>query len=275
MNAVTQRSDAPLTPAIVVTGASSGIGREIARVAARDRMPLLLVARSHEALLDLAKQVEASGTEAGCLSLDLRASNAAGRIESALAEHGWYCDVLVLCAGIGVFGAFNEINRCEHLAVVDLNARVPTELALHFLPAMRKRRRGGLMFVGSIAAYAPGPNMAAYYASKAYLRSLSNALYAETKGSGVIVTNLSPGFVSTPFLTLSGIGATRLRKILPRMTAAEVAEAGWRGFKSGRRLIVPGLANRILIAGAKLLPTHFLIWLLRQLQRQPDHSASA
>jgi short-subunit dehydrogenase len=117
--------------------------------------------------------------------------------------------------------------------------------------------------------------MAAYYASKAYLRSLSNALYAETKGSGVIVTNLSPGFVSTPFLTLSGIGATRLRKILPRMTAAEVAEAGWRGFKSGRRLIVPGLANRILIAGAKLLPTHFLIWLLRQLQRQPDHSASA
>ena len=204
----------------------------------------------------------------------MRAPDAAERIEGALAEHGWYCDALVLCAGIGVLGAFNEHNRNEHLAVLDLNARVPTELILHFMPGMRKRRRGGVLLVGSIAGYAPGPNMAVYYATKAYVRSLSNALYAETKDSGVTVTNLSPGFVSTPFLSRSGIGLTRLRKILPRMTAADVAKEGWRGFRSGRRVVVPGLANRVMIGAANLMPTRFVLWVIQTLQRQPDDRAS-
>ncbi len=263
-----------MTPAIVITGASSGIGREIARVAAYERRPLLLVARSNDILLELVKELDSTGTPAACLAYDLRNVGAAGRIEAALKEHGWYCDVLVLCAGIGVMGALNEHDREEHLAVLDLNARVPTELILHFVPDMRKRRRGGVLLVGSIAGYLPGPNMAVYYATKAYVRSLANALYAETKGSGVTVTNLSPGFVITPFLSLSGIGSTRLRKILPRMTAADVAREGWRGFRSGRRVIIPGAANRLLIAAAKLMPTRLILWVIQRLQRQSDDHAS-
>jgi uncharacterized protein len=263
-----------LTPAIVITGASSGIGREIARVAARERQPLLLVARSNNALLELVKELDSTGTPAAHLAYDLRNPDAVGRIEAALTEHGWYCDVLVLCAGIGVLGTLNEHNRDEHLAVLDLNARVPTELILHFMPGMQKRRRGGVLLVGSIAGYFPGPNMAVYYATKAYVRSLANALYAETQGSGVTVTNLSPGFVSTPFLSLSGIGSTRLRKILPRMTAADVAKEGWRGFRSGRRVVVPGVANLLLIGAAKLMPTRFLLGVIQKLQRQPDDRAS-
>ena len=274
MTPVTQKADGSLRPAIVITGASSGIGREIARVAARERQPLLLVARSNDALLELVKEIESTGTPAAYLAYDLRAPDAAERIESALAERRWYCDALVLCAGIGVLGAFDEHNRSEHLAVLDLNARVPTELLLHFMPGMRKRRRGGVLLVGSIAGFFPGPNMAVYYATKAYVRSLANALYAETKGTGVTVTNLSPGFVSTPFLALSGIGLTRLRKILPRMTAADVAKEGWRGFRSGRRIVVPGLANRLLIGAAKLMPTRFVLWVVQKLQRKPDGRAS-
>ncbi len=263
-----------MTPAIVITGASSGIGREITRVAARERQPLLLVARSTDALLEVVKELDSTGTPAAHLACDLRNLDAAARIEAALTEHGWCCDVLVLCAGIGVVGALNEHNRDQHLAVMDLNARVPTELILHFMPGMRKRRRGGVLLVGSIAGYFPGPNMAVYYATKAYVRSLANALYAETRDSGVTVTNLSPGFVSTPFLALSGLGSTRLRKIMPRMTAADVAIEGWRGFRSGRRVVIPGLTNRLLIGVAKLMPTRLVLAVIQKLQRQPDDHAS-
>ena len=274
MTSVTQKADIDLSPAIVIAGASSGIGREIARVAAREKAPLLLVARSNDALEDLVDELRSAGTPAAHLACDLRDRDAAARIESTLAGHGWYCDVLVLSAGIGFSGAFHRSNRNDQLAVLDLNARVLTELALHFMPAMHERRRGGMLLVGSIAAYGPGPNMAVYYASKAYVRSLANALHAETRGSGMTVTNLSPGIVRTPFLEHSGLGRTRLRKILPRMTAAEVAEAGWHGFRSGRRVVVPGLANRLLIGATKLMPTGVVLWLVQRLQHQGENPLS-
>lgn len=274
MTSVTQKADMDLSPAIVIAGASSGIGREIARVAAREKAPLLLVSRSNDVLAELVDELRAAGTPAAHLECDLRDRDAAARIDSTLADRGWYCDVLVLSAGIGLSGAFHRSDRNDQLAVLDLNTRVLTELALHFMPAMHERRRGGMLLVGSLAAYGPGPNMAVYYASKAYVRSLANALYAEAKGSGLTVTNLSPGIVRTPFLEHSGLGRTRLRKILPRMTAAQVAEAGWRGFRSGRRLVIPGLANRLLIGVAKLMPTGVVLWLVHRLQHQRENPPS-
>ena len=273
MTTISPASDVRSRPAIVITGASSGIGREIARIAAREKIPLLLIARSNDALLALAKEIESSGTEAACLSLDLCDRDAGEQIESRLASLNWHCTSLVLGAGLGIIGPSYSADRNEQLAVLDINARVLTELALRFLPDMIARRSGGVLTVGSIAGYFPGPNMAVYYATKAYIRSFSNALHAETRGLGVTVTVLSPGFVNTPFWGRSGIGQTRLRKILPSMSAAEVAEVGWRGFKSGRRVVVPGLTNRILIVAAKIMPIGFSAWLIHLLQRQRPPAA--
>lgn len=254
-------------PAVVVTGASSGIGRELALQAAREGGPLLLLGRSGTALAALAEAIEARGGQAAWLALDLCEPDALERIETALAGRGWCCDVLVHAAGIGVVTPAHAGQAARQLQALDLNARVLTALVLRLLPPMVERGRGGVLAVGSIAGYVPGPNMAVYYASKAYVRSLAAALHAETRGSGVTVTCLAPGFVDTPFLQQAGLRSTRLRKILPRTSAAAVARAGWRGFRRGRRLVVPGLANQLLVASSRLLPSTWMARLIGSLQR--------
>lgn len=265
-SAPSTRADAASSPAIVITGASYGIGREIARIAAHEHTALLLVARSSAPLVELRDELTSTGSDVAWLSLDLRNRDAGERIEAALTERGWYCDVLVHGAGLGLVGPAHALDRADQVAMLDVNARALTELALRFLPGMVRRGRGGVLAVGSVAGYFPGPNMAVYYSTKAYVRSLANALYAETKGSGVNVTCLSPGFVTTDFLSRSGLQATRLRKILPRITAVDAARAGWRGFRAGRRVVVPGLTNRIVTLVSGLIPTRGVLWLIKRLQ---------
>jgi uncharacterized protein len=133
---------------------------------------------------------------------------------------------------------------------------------------MIARRRGGILNVGSIAGYVPGPNMAVYFASKAYVRSFTAALAAELAGTGVRVTCLSPGFVATAFFQRADFGRTRLAKLMPRSCAPEIAEAGWRGFRAGKRLVIPGLANRIVIAACALTPAALLVRWISALQRR-------
>jgi short-subunit dehydrogenase len=181
-----------MTPAIVVTGAASGIGRELARQAARDGAFMLLVDRSHDALESFAAELTSSGTQAHALSIDLLTPNAGEIIENALKERGLYCDVLVNNAGVGLVGLAIEIDRSEHMKLVDINLRALTELTLRFLPGMVARGRGGVINVSSIASYAAGPNMAVYNATKTYVRSFSSALASEVAGSGVSITCL-PG----------------------------------------------------------------------------------
>ena len=253
--------------AVVVTGASSGIGRELARLAAADGQPVLLLGRSVAALVSLAGEIEACGGVAAWWAVDLTQPGALEGLEQQLAQRDWCCDVLVHAAGVGLVTPAHGGEVGRQLQSLDLNARVLSELALGLLPAMRQRRRGGLLAVGSIAGYLPGPNMAIYYASKAYVRSLMAALHGESRGSGVTVTCLAPGFVRTPFLEQAGLQRTRLRKLLPRQSAVTVARAGWRGFRAGRRLVMPGLANRVVVAAAKLLPTSWLLTTVAGLQR--------
>ena len=254
-----------MNPAIVVTGASSGIGRELARVAARDGSLMLLVDQSQRGLGDLAVELASAGVQADALSLDLVEPDAGERIEYALSKRGLYCDVLVNCAGFGMFGPAAEIDRAEQMRVHDVNSRALTELSLRFLPSMVARGRGGILNVGSISGYAPGPYMAVYCATKAYVQSFSAALAAEVAGTGVTVTCLTPGVVQTAFF--DRIGETYLFKILPCTSACETAAAGWRGFKAGKRVVIPNRIDRMIRGFCSLIPDGVLLRLITRLQR--------
>jgi len=256
-----------MKPAIVVTGASSGIGRELARVAAREGSVMVLLGRSQEALDDLVAELGRAAVQAHAFAVDLADRDAGQLVDNKLSEIGVYCDVLVNSAGFGVFGAAAESNQEEHLKLIDVNIRALTDLTLRFLPGMIARGRGGVLNVGSITGYAPGPNMSTYYASKAYVRSFTAALAAEVSGTGVTVTCLSPGVVRTAFFERCAVGQTRLFKLAPRSNAPETAESGWRGFRAGKPLVIPRLVNRIIVAASVLLPDAVLLRLISTLQR--------
>jgi short-subunit dehydrogenase len=255
-----------LLPAIVVTGASSGIGRAIAQVAAREKCFLLLVGRSQRALDEVFAELEAEGAPAAVLSVDLLAPGALDAIENALRDRGLYCDVLVNSAGFGVFGPAAQVACSEQLDLLDINIRALTELTVRFLPGMVARGHGGVLNVGSIAGYAAGPNMAVYYASKAYVNSFSAALAAEVAGTGVTVTCLAPGVVRTAFFERCTVGQTWLMKVMPRASAIDTAEAAWRGFKAGKRIVIPRLIDRFSVFICTLLPSSAISRLLAALQ---------
>ncbi len=260
-------TDAALRPAIVVTGASSGIGQAIARVAAREESFLLLVGRSQPALDALVAELAGRGARGAALAVDLLAPGAPEAIERALSDRGLYCDILVNSAGFGVFGPAAQASRGEQLGLVDVNIRALTDLTLRFLPGMIARRRGGVLNLGSITGYAAGPNMAAYYASKAYVNSFSAALAAEVAGSGVTVTCLAPGVVRTAFFERCSVGQTRLMKLMPRTNAAATAEAGWRGFKAGKRMVVPRWIDRFSVLVCRLVPAGAIARFVAAMQR--------
>lgn len=258
-----------MTPATVVTGAASGIGRELARCAALEGAVVVLVDRSQEGLADLAAELgnKTGGAQAHTVILDLVSKDAGRRLESALSELGLYCDVLVNCAGFGVFGAAAEADRQLQLELIDVNVRTLTELTLRFVPGMIARKHGRILNVGSITGFVPGPNMAAYHASKAYVRSFTTALAQELAGTGVSATCLTPGIVVSPFFLHTGFNKTRLAKLMPRSTVREVAAAGWRALQSGKRTAMPGLWNRTIIAACGLVPHALLLRLIAALQR--------
>ena len=258
-----------MSPAIVVTGASSGIGRAIAQITAREKSFLLLVGRSHEALGELVAELGRDGTRAASLAVDLLDPHALERIESALSERGLYCDVLVNSAGFGVFGPAAKLSRKEQLQLLDVNIRALTELTLRFLPEMVARGRGGILNVGSITGYVAGPKMAVYFASKSYVNSFSAALASEVTGTGVTVTCLVPGVVRTAFFDRCSVGQTRLMKLMPRSDPMHTAWAGWRGFKAGKRIVIPRLSDRVIMVFGTLLPESLVLRLMSFLQRRP------
>jgi short-subunit dehydrogenase len=257
----------PTRPAIVITGASSGIGEALARLAARDGSFLLLLGRSQRSLESLVAELGRSGAQAAALAIDLRNPKSIGTIESELAARGLYCDVLINSAGFGVFGPAGATALADHLDLVDVNIRALTELTLRFLPGMIARRRGGIINLGSITGYAAGPNMSTYYASKAYVNSFTAALSQETAGTGVTVTCLEPGVVRTPFFERCAVGQSRLMKLMPRSSAAQTAEAGWRGFKAGKSQVVPRAINRFATGVCRMLPRSLITQFVGALQR--------
>lgn len=242
----------PRRAVALVTGASEGIGAELARVFAAHGHDLALVARRRDRLEVLADEIAAAGRPRPLVvALDLARPDAADALANALDAAGVVPAFLVNNAGFGALGAAAAIEPATQLGVIDLNVRALTALTLRFLPAI-VHAKGGVLNVASMAAFLPGPGMAVYYASKAYVLSFSESLAQELKASGVRVSALCPGLVLTGFQARAGIERGPLHsRMLALMSARQTAEAGYRGLMAGRRVVVPGAIQTVM---ARILP---------------------
>ncbi|MEQ1951621.1 SDR family oxidoreductase [Mesorhizobium sp. CN2-181] len=256
-----------LQPAIIITGGSAGIGRAMAMSARREHGTVVLVARSPKKLNAVADQIRQAGGKALSFAVDLISDDAPARLSDFLSRHGLVCHILVNSAGYGLRGEAAKLPIEEQVGIVDVNIRALTGLTLQFLPGMVARDRGGVINLGSVAGFLPGPHMSAYYASKAYVRSYSNALHEELRRTGVTVTCVTPGPVRTKFLEKAGARKAPLFRFLPKTDAEFVAECAWRGFERKRRLVVPGVSAKLAVLAASLMPTAMILPLIGQLQR--------
>ena len=260
-----------MTPVTVITGASAGIGAELARVFARNGHALVLVARRKDRLTALAAEIVASGKpEPLVLAIDLSLRDAAAQIADALTARDLEPQYVVNNAGFGLIGPAAVLDRGEQGNMIDLNIRALTDLSLAFIDSIA-RRRGGVLNVASVAAFLPGPGMAVYYASKAYVLSFSEALHRELAPRGVRVTCLCPGPVETEFSARAGVIEGKAPALLT-VSAARVAKAGYRGLMRGRRIVVPGLANKIVAFLPRIIPRRLILTVLAR--RQKRHTSS-
>ena len=248
-----------LRPITVITGASAGIGVALARVFSRQGHELALVARREDRLQELADEIAATGARRPIvIACDLSTSNAARQIGDALASQGAEPQFVVNNAGFGLVGLATARDRGEQLQMIDLNVRALTELSIAFVDSLA-RHRGGLLNVGSIAGFLPGPGMAVYYATKAYVLSFTEALHSELAPRGIKVAVLCPGPVPTEFAARAGISDRSMAPSLLTKSADYVAEAGYRGLMSGHRTIVPGFINNLVTVLLRLVPRRLLL----------------
>jgi len=239
---------------VLITGASSGIGLELARLFAADGDDMVLVARSEDRLRELADGLTAKyRVHARVLAADLTRPESADEIARALAEQGVQVDVLVNNAGFGAHGQVAGIGVQRQLDVIEVNVAALTRLTALFLPGMLERRHGAVLNVASTAAFQPGPNQAVYCATKAYVLSFTEALAEEVRGSGVQVSCLAPGATGTQFADQAGMTGTRAFR-LGVMDVGPVAKAGHDGLLQGKTLIIPGLLNRVMAFSVRLSP---------------------
>jgi uncharacterized protein len=237
----------------LITGASGGIGLELARLLAADRHDVVIVGRNRERLNSVAADLRARyQITARCEAWDLSEPRTAFDLWNALTAAGIAIDILVNNAGVGLYGTVDEQDPADLDRMLQLNIAALTTLTRLALPAMRQRRWGRILNVASVVAYQPGgPRMAAYYATKAYVLSFSRGLARELRGTGVSVTVLSPGPTATAFDDRAGANVDTLYKRASKMSAAEVARAGYDGMMRQSREVIPGLITKVLaLAGA-------------------------
>lgn len=253
--------------AALVTGASSGIGYDLARILAADRHDLVLVARSADRLRALADELAARhGIRALALPADLSDPAAPTAIMSALGERAVSIDILINNAGFGTYGPFASSDPARELAMLQVNIVSLVHLTRLVLPGMLERRAGRVLNVASTAAFQPGPLMAGYYASKAFVLHFSEALANELRGSGVTVTALCPGPTRTNFQVAAEMRASRLVRGPLMMDSLPVARAGYEAMLRGRPLIIPGLPNRIMSLAVRVLPRRLVTRMVRRFQ---------
>lgn len=245
----------PRTPTALITGASGGIGYELAKLFARDRYNLVLVARSADKLARFADELQRQfQVSAKAVPLDLTTAPAPQFLFDQLQREGIAVDVLVNNAGYGAFGEFAKIPPEEDLGQIHLNVTALTHLTKLFLGPMLERKSGRILNVASTAAFQPGPLMAVYYATKAYVVSFSEALANEVAGSGVTVTCLCPGPTDTGFQGRAGTANTLLFKKARPMDAATVARDGYHGLMDGKTLVISGFRNWLLAESVRFAP---------------------
>lgn len=242
-------------PVALVTGASSGIGAALARELARHGHDLVLAARSIPPMEVLAAELRTDGAAATVIAADLARPGGAAALAEQIAARGLEIEVLVNNAGLGAFGHFDRIDPVRIGEIMQVNIVALTELTHILLPGMAARRRGKIMLVASTASFLPGPGMAVYSASKAYVRSFGEALAQELKASGVAVNVLCPGATITEFFKVAGGENTVMARRLRRWMSAEaVARIGYRGLMRGERVTVAGALNRVLAFAASHAP---------------------
>ncbi|HEX4184021.1 MAG TPA: SDR family oxidoreductase [Caulobacteraceae bacterium] len=251
----------------LVTGASMGIGVDLAECFARNGYDLILCARSEGPLRAVTERLAGSyGVRAVAIIADLGKAGGGARLAAEIKAQGLAVDVLVNNAGYGHAGAFNGSDLETQLGMVDLNDRALVELTHIYWPGMLANRRGGVLNVASTAAFQPGPLMAVYYASKAFVLSFSEALWEEARGTGVKVSCLCPGPTASQFRERAGTGATRLGHTATVMPSMPVAQQGYAGFQRNRRVVITGARNAVMARLAGIAPRSMVLSMVRNLQ---------
>lgn len=240
-------------PTALITGASNGIGLDLARLFAKDGYDLFLVARREDRLREIAAELERDhAITATVIAADLSRPDAPDAVIAAT-NHA-QIDVLVNNAGIGFQGRFDQLDLQRQMDTVQVNVSALTHLTRLVLPAMVARNSGRILNVGSTSAFQPGPMMAVYYATKAYVLSLSEALSEELAETGVTITALCPGPTQTGFAEAADMTKTRLFTSRPPMDSMAVAREGYAAMKKGQRIVVTGALNKILAQSVRLTP---------------------
>ncbi|RTL77972.1 MAG: SDR family oxidoreductase [Bradyrhizobiaceae bacterium] len=251
----------------LITGASSGIGAELARIFASNGHDTVLVVRRDDRLKLLADEIAAAGhPRPALITSDLCVTGACEQIASQLKAMDVEVDTVVNNAGYGLFGEALDLDREQQLAMVDLNVRVLTDLTLRFADSL-VRHRGGILNVASIASFLPGPRMAVYYATKAYVLSFTEAMRGELGPKGVRVTALCPGTVPTEFQGVAGF-KPGLDSAVLNVSAAAVARAGYRGLMSNKRLVLPGVGVRMIPFMLRFAPRSLVLASVARVQQK-------
>jgi short-subunit dehydrogenase len=253
---------------VLITGASSGIGWELAKLFARDGYDLIVVARNAEKLNQLKRELEtAHGVNVAVVVKDLTRQDHVTALYEELRENGLRVDMLVNNAGYGLYGKFIETDLQDELNMIELNVATLTHLTKLFLPDMVKRNKGRIMNVASTAAFQPGPLMAVYYATKAYVLSFTEALENELKGTNVTVTALCPGATATGFESRANLQQSKLFK-RGVMDVQTVARIGYDAFLNGKTIVIPGWKNRLLANSVRFLPRKLVTSVVRMIQEK-------
>lgn len=240
---------------VLITGASGGLGLEFAKIFAQNGNDLILVARSENKLTELqAELIKGRDIRVEILPMDLSKPDAADDVFAFTSERGLSVDILLNNAGFGDFGRFADCDWAKQDEMMKLNMLTLTRLCYLYLKPMLERSHGRIMNTGSIASFMPGPMMPVYYATKAYVLSLTQAIAAEIRGTGVTITALCPGPTKTGFEQKAELGQSKLFKVLHNMKAADVAQYGYKQLLRGKVIAIPGFSNKALVMLSKLAP---------------------
>ncbi len=247
-----------MSPVCLITGASMGIGAALAREFAKGGHALVLTARREAHLEAMAREIADDGyPEPVVIPSDLSPPAGVTALENAVAARGLEPAFVVNNAGFGLHGDAATLDRDKQLAMIDLNVRALTDLSLRFIDGV-KRQRGGILNVASVAGFLPGPGMAVYHATKAYVLSFTEALHGELAADGVRVCALCPGPVETEFFGVAGLPDDYFPEYFAR-SAERVAREGYELFMAGHRVVVPGTPNRIMTLLPRFLPRALLL----------------
>lgn len=252
----------------LITGASAGIGRELARTFAREHYDLILVARSGDKLEELAKSLHQEFlVKATAIACDLSRAAETEKLLNRIESEKILVDALVNNAGFGEYGPFSETNEVREQQMIDLNVSALVRLTKYFVPQMKKRGSGRILQIASTAAFQPGPFMAVYFATKSFVLSFSEAIAEELKGSGVTVTTICPGPTRTLFQDTPGMSGSKLFAERNLPSGQEVAEFAYRAMVKGKKVAIHGVKNRILSFFVPITPRPLVLWIARRLIR--------